>query len=169
MQKESINENAKEIERDPGPYITWDTRDIIKYHAEYLREEDETLSEEKAWDLAAQDYDLFEHEWDCLLESLERIMKEINEDGYWHVRAEDFGWQNLSGWTKFQTDSAKTFLQKILPNTDCTFHIFVVGEGDQRYLSIQNYHHDSPMGEWYYARPISAAKFYGENEDDYAG
>lgn len=34
---------------------------------------------------------------------------------------------------------------------DCTFSIYNYGRG----LAIQNFHHDSPMGEWYYILPCS--------------
>lgn len=163
---------AKTLEKDPLPYLIWDASEIIQHHAEYLREEDENLSEEQAFSQAAQDHDLFEHEWDYLLDSLNEKMKEINEDGYWRVEVENFGWRNLDGWQKLYTTNAKEFLQKILPDTDCTFHIFVVDDDETpgaKMLSIRNWHHDSPMGnERYYARSISAETFYGfeDSEDD---
>jgi hypothetical protein len=168
MQNESINENVSE--KESQPYIIWDTYEIIKHQAEFLREEDESLSEDEAWDQAAQDDFLFEHEWDYVFESLEEKMKEINEGGFWRVEVDNFGWRNLNGWKKIQTDSAKKLLQEVLPDTDCTFHIFVVDDAEApagKMLTLRNWHHDSPMGnEWYEIRAISAEAFYGEEEDE---
>lgn len=167
MQHESVN--AQPSEKEPRAYIIWDTCEVIKHHAEYLREEDDTLSEDEAWNRASQDDFLFEHEWEYLIDALEEKMKEINEDGYWLVRVENFGWRSLDGYQKFQTTDAKEFLRKVLPDTDCTFHIFVSDDAQSggKMLSIRNWHHDSPMGnEWYYARPISEASFYDEEEED---
>ena len=161
--------NAQESEQDRGPYLIWDTCDVTKHHAEYLREEDPELSEDEAWKQASEDDFIFEHEWDYLLELLEEKMKEINEDGYWLVRVENFGWRSISGYQKFETTSAKEFLRKVLPDTDCTFHIFVTKDAQSggEMLAIRNWHHDSPMGnEWYYARPISEATYNDEEEDE---
>ncbi len=155
MENESTNVQGPESE---GPYLIWDTHEVIKHQAEFLREEDPELSEDEAWRQASEDQGIFDHEWEWLLESLEEKMKEINEGGYWYVRVENFGWRSISGHQRFQTTSAKEFLRKVLPDTDCTFHIFVTGDSG---LAIRNWHHDSPMGnEWYYARAAS------EDEDE---
>jgi len=164
MEHESVN--SQESEKAPLAYAAWDTCDIAKYHAEYLREEDPELSEDEALERAFSDQDLYEHEWDYLLESLTEKIGEINEEGYWFVSIDDFGWRNQSLRGMFEADDGKTFLQKVLPNCDCTFRIYVRdAEDGGKMFYIHNFHHDSPMGESYYVWPISAAKFHGEDEE----
>ena len=54
------------------------------------------------------------------------------------------------GYSDFKATDGGTFLSKILPDTDCTFNVFL--DADQT-VRIQNYHHDAPTGnEWYTIR-----------------
>ena len=100
--------------------------------------------------------------WDTLLCSLTDMIKE-KFSGYWYVEVRNFGWQKLCGSRKFFADKGRDLLRGILPETDCHFKIFKDdhpgsatdwADGVARPvkgLKIQNYHHDSPVGnEWYY-------------------
>ena len=71
-----------------------------------------------------------------------------------HIRGEvnNFGWRASDGQTDwFLYESPQKMLEKILPKTDCTFKIWLREDPFYgKYLKIQNFHHDSPVGnEWY--------------------
>lgn len=107
-----------------------------------------------------QDSDQYSIEWDDLNEYLTEKIKEKNPDGYWRADMSNFGWRGVSGSQYFEATDGKKLLEKILPDTDCTFYIYDFGKDG---LAINNFHHDSPMGkEWYYIVPVSHAEF--ENE-----
>lgn len=91
-----------------------------------------------------------EFAWDDLVEELSEILKEKNPSARWLVRVEGFGWRKLNGEKVVETNNGRVFLSEILPKTDVSFTIYDDGEGK---LSINNFHHDSPTGEWYYAEP----------------
>lgn len=94
--------------------------------------------------------------WQDFMADLDAILKKKNSDGYWFAEVSNFGWRNLNGSKHFAADNGETFLQKILPKTDCHFKIFNFGNG----LAIQNFHHDSPVGnEWYYVVPVSYSTY----------
>lgn len=89
-------------------------------------------------------------EWECFCDDLSELLNSLNRHGKWHATVENFGWQKLSGYTNIKTNDGQKFLSKLLPKTDCSFKVFVEGKGFGRYIKIQNFHHDSPVGnEWY--------------------
>ena len=144
-----MNATAEKTE-EPLPYLTWDTCDIAKYHAEYLREEDPELSESDAETQAFADSEHYEHEWEFLLEELTEKIKEINPDGdNWYCAAAGLGWRRLNGHKTFSAETGKEMLGAILPDTECTFRIYVKEDNDGgHYFYIVNSHHDA-MGEVY--------------------
>ena len=94
-----------------------------------------------------------EWEWECLTNDLTEVMTTCSEDGHWHVDVNNFGWRNQSGHKDISVATGQQLLAAILPNTDCTFKIYRYGEDG---LALQNWHHDSPMGnEWYYITPTT--------------
>ena len=100
-----------------------------------------------------------EFEWECLCDELTEVMQKINKGGKWFCTVENFGWQSRNGYLTFEATKGQNLLSRILPNTDCHFRIFVEGKGFGRYLKIQNFHHDSPVGnEWYTVRRWNAEK-----------
>lgn len=140
---------VEEVKENQNPYIRWSTFDVIKNHAAFLCEEDPGLSEGEAFEKAASDPEIFSFEWEWLLESLQEKLEEYNEKGKpWHILGVGLGWRNLDGEMILETNNSQEFLEKILPNCDCTFNIYT--SDDDRRISIQNFHHDSPTGEWYY-------------------
>jgi hypothetical protein len=52
------------------------------------------------------------------------------------------------------------FLSHLLPKTDCTFRLYIE---NGHTIKIQNFHHDSPIGEWY---TIQAASDELEDDED---
>jgi len=71
----------------------------------------------------------------------------------WVVSVKGFGWRNLDGLKAFTAENGQELLKEVLPKTDCTFIIFKDGKNG---IKIQNFHHDSPIGnEWYYIRSMT--------------
>lgn len=114
------------------------------YHKKPTRE----FVQKQVW----SDSDLITFTWEDFLTNLDEELKKISPDGYWQVEVHGFGWRQLNGQKMFEADNARKFLQEILPKTDCTFYIYKTATG----LSINNFHHDSPVGkEWYYIKPLT--------------
>ena len=131
-------------------FIRWDTSDLIDAQAKHLLTEGEANTEAEAWEQASQDSDFVNLEWSHLVESLTTKLTELNPDGYWHCDVENFGWRSLSGSTEFETNDGQVFLYSFLPDTDCTFNVYIDEERAIPVIKIQNFHHDSPTGkEWY--------------------
>ncbi len=97
------------------------------------------------WDRSKLETGFLDEDWALLTDSLTTVLDEINPDGLWYVEVENFGWRNLSGLKIFKSSHGRHFLSEILPECECTFKIF----RDGNTLTIENYHHDSPTGEWY--------------------
>ncbi len=93
---------------------------------------------------------------DDLLDELTTVIKKLNPDGFWFGQVKYFGWKNLSGTNYFTALTGIELLGTVLPKTDCTFKIFQ----EDRILKIQNWHHDSPMGnEWYILTPMTYEEY----------
>jgi len=134
----------------PSPFLSWDTATILKNQAKYLVETGEAEHEDQGWAIASEDSFLLDIEWEYFLSCLTEKLNAINPDGYWQGEVENFGWQKTSGHKEFEADTAQDFLSAILPETDCTFHIYIDEDHPFKEIKIQNFHHDSPMGnEWY--------------------
>ncbi|MCF6252738.1 MAG: hypothetical protein L3J75_15945 [Methylococcaceae bacterium] len=132
------------------PYISWDTTAILEAQANYLIEIGTAKNTEDSWTMACEDQFLLDDQWENLLVDLTDKLNEINPDGYWHVEVENYGWRNISGQQDIEAVDARTFLSKILPATDCTFHVYIDESHPFKEIKIQNFHHDSPVGnEWY--------------------
>ena len=94
--------------------------------------------------------------YEDMLFALDMEMKALQPDGgtTWYAEVTNFGWRSLDGVSGAidvgEDRPAETLLQKILPNTPCSFRVFADDEG----LYLQNFHHDSPWGrEWYSIYP----------------
>ena len=138
---------------------SWQPSEIIDNYVKESLEFDnpDNLTEEELYD-NVNDSEFLSMEWDFFIEDLNEQLKEINPDGFWRAKVENFGWQNLDGALDFHAENSVEFLRHILPNTDCHFVISKYGKG----LAIQNWHHDSPTGnEWYYVTPITEQTFNG--------
>jgi hypothetical protein len=110
------------------------------------------------WGFGEETDDAESHfEWDYLVDSLTELMQKINKGGKWFATVENFGWQAKSGYLTFEATKGDRLLSRILPNTENHFKIFVEGKGFGRHFRIQNFHHDSPVGnEWYTVRRWNA-------------
>ncbi len=137
------------------PIISWDTAQIEADEVRYLTTE-EGLSEEEARE-RLYNSDIYSSQWDFLIESLTEVMRKITKNNTykdrWKVQVNNFGWRSLNGEAEIRAETGRELLEKVLPKTDCTFNIFKHGRNG---LKIQNFHHDSPMGnEWYYITPMT--------------
>ena len=138
------------------PVLVWDTTNILQDHANYLRDEDPELSEDAAFQLACEDSDLIQREWEVLCDALSHIMAGLKATT-WYAEVRNFGWLKSSGHREFKACTGAEMLEMVLPNTECTFKIYVRGEE----IAINNAHHDSPTwDEWYSIKPVK------EEEDD---
>jgi hypothetical protein len=132
------------------PDFVWNPVDIIQSQAKFLVESGQFDNEDEAFEAAVRDLDLMQWEWDNMTDELTERLGSINPDGHWHVEVRNFGWRKQSGYKDFHAEDGKSFLREILPNTDCSFRIFI----HNREIEIQNFHHDSPWGdEWYTVLP----------------
>lgn len=135
--------------------LEWNTLDIAQGEAEYFAEimgVFPSLDEDELFNKALEDTDLFTQEWDFLCDHLTELMEKCNPDGCWYIEAVNFGWRNLRGHQRCQALTGEKLLERVLPKTDCTFTIYDDAGGG---FAIQNFHHDSPTGEWYYVYPDS--------------
>lgn len=145
--------------------LRWDVCDLVENQVKYLVEE-EGISEEEAQTAVNNDADFFSLEWEFFLDGLQELLNRVNPNKHgWFVQVKNFGWRERSGHKYFRAETAAEFLNNILPETDCTFNIFLEARSpelmkvwpkeNQHEIRIQNFHHDSPYGkEWYYVEVI---------------
>jgi len=136
----------------------WDECKIADYEAKRMVEDPDCdfEDEDKARENLYEDSFFWSDQWEFFCDDLTYTMKEITKrNAYpdrWKASVEGFGWRNLDGAKTFEAETAAELLREILPKTDCTFKIF----RERNRLKIQNWHHDSPMGnEWYYIQPMT--------------
>ena len=131
---------------DDRPDFHWSVFDICQQQAEFLIESEQCHDEDEAFSQACADADLISFEWSWMTEALGERLKAMNPDGYWYAEVKNFGWRQQSGYKHFEADDGQSFLREILPETDCTFRVYVLNDE----ILIQNSDHDSPVGnEWY--------------------
>lgn len=187
---------------EEGLYLSWMGGPDLDYWREDLMERFvlDGASEESIEDLEGMTNDEFLHahsewynedarfEWECMVDNLTELIKEFS--GYWHAEVSNFGWQARTGQQDFTAEDGRDFLRKLLPDCECHFKIYRdkrLGSSedwadgvarDTTGLTIQNFHHDSPMGgEWYYLTDVGTttacsecrkrfpSKDYYESED----
>ena len=108
---------------------------------------------EKLLDMSLEDN---QEEVKCALDYLQMILHRKNKSTYWYAEVKNFGWRKTDGHKFFEAGDSYQFLQQILPDCDCSVHVHNWGRNG---LAIQNFHHDSPVGdEWYYIKPTTEKK-----------
>jgi len=119
-------------------------------------------TEEQVQEDVYHDYDSITCAYEQFIEDLTyNILQERNPNGFWYVKVRNFGWRCVDGYSFLQIKTGTELVQKVLPNCDCSFKIFA--DGDKN-LKIQNFHHDSPVGnEWYYLQVITEKQFDEES------
>ena len=147
----------------------WDESDIVEEEIKYRlenweefidNEEEDQSDEDEIRNNLYQDSGFWENEYENFVEYLSEIIQKKNPNGYWKTKVQNFGWRNLNGYKIFRANTGQKLLDEILPKTDCTFYIHNFGKG----IAIQNFHHDSPVGnEWYYLKSISEKTYERSN------
>jgi len=151
---------------EPKQILEWDTFKIATNEVAHRLENKEDFGYEDLTDeqierkvFEACD-DLYTWEWEYLCEALTELMKKISyrnyyDHYYWYAEVVNFGWRSQSGQKYFKAETGEELLREILPKTNCTFRIY----RESNRLSIQNFHHDSPVGkEWYHVRAMDKAE-----------
>jgi hypothetical protein len=146
-----------------NPIVSWDTLDVTNAEVEHRQENWENFyedyascpSEDEIRNDVNSDYDIFQIHHDEMTYDLTELMNSLNPDSdSWDAEVHGFGWRNLDGTAKIEVEDGSELLSRILPDCDCTYYVYVYQNEDGRIgLAINNYHHDSPMGEWYYVYP----------------
>ena len=141
---------------------SWDMCDMVdaevKYQMseEYLADhpDDRGLSEDKVRE-SVYNSDISGMWWDDVCDNLTSDLKKISPTLCFRVEVTGFGWQKRSGYKYVKVNNARELLSKILPDTDCTWHMFKVKHGKK--LALANAHHDAPMlgQEWYVIKPCA--------------
>lgn len=118
-----------------------------------------TLSKEPilVWTSDDSSSEFSDENYDDLCSELSRYMQRVNLLGRWKGEVKNFGWMKRDGHKEFIAQTGQTFLSQLLPKADCRFKIYRWGNSKyRRGFAIQNFHHDSPMGEeWYFVLPCS--------------
>jgi hypothetical protein len=98
-----------------------------------------------------------EDEWEYLVGELDEFIEKHNVDGDWYATVSGFGWQSTDGEKWFSTNEGRKFLQEVLPNTECTFKVWL--DKETGVITIDNAHHDKPTGgEIYTIKPVSDSR-----------
>ena len=93
-----------------------------------------------------------DEEWEDLTSSITAFMQKVHPDGGWRAEVAGFGWQSLNGYLDFDAGDGKKLLQKVLPDTENTFKVWL--DEEAKTITINNAHHDKPTGgEIYTIKP----------------
>ena len=142
------------------PNLSYDECDIIESEVEYLKtlKENKKLSDDELTNLAYDDSFLFDDRWNDFKEDLTEVLKEIDKKGnsVFNVKGVCMGWRNLEGHKILKAENGEELLKGILPDTN-QFSLYVWKEKTQ--IKIKCSHHDSPMGEYYFIKPLSKIEF----------
>lgn len=139
--------------------LSWDTLELAEYGLGWQKEMAEDLGEDPEAITIEDIYNdpfFWQAEWENVCEELTELM-----DGreYWKVSGTDMGWRKLSGQKYLSVDNGKALLAGVLPETECTWKLYKKGDG----FIVKNWHHDAPMGESYWIRPVAQSTFYKNN------
>lgn len=119
--------------------------------AEYVEPEPITDQDKSdMWDSAAQDYLLFESEWDHFKDCVNEWLNTHNTGdakGFWHINANNMGWRHLSGEGVVAINNFDDIMKKVLPDTDMVIRCYINDDEPDEFTMIVS-HHDS-MGESY--------------------
>lgn len=104
-----------------------------------------------SWDSSELDADDVEMSWVYVMDELGHFLMKWNPNGEFYATGSGLGWMKRSGTKHFMIDMdgeaediGNEFLRELLPRTECTWDMKVVGNK----LIINNSHHDA-MGEVY--------------------
>lgn len=96
-------------------------------------------------------------EWICddFLEEVKLMMKKMRTKKFFAYGL-SLTWRNVAGYTTFETESARTLVSKLTPNSE--FSIKFLATENKGIIEVIISHHDKPMGETMYLMSQSMAK-----------
>lgn len=151
--------------------LIYDEEDLIEEEIKFRFEEDnegkKTL-EEIRQSVYNSGCDFLSDRWEDFKESLTEYIKEIDKtkEFVFKIKAKNMGWRNLNGFKILNAKDGETLLDGILPKTN-EFSLYVKKSKTQ--MVIKCYHHDAPMGETYFIKPLNKKEFkeYIKEENHY--
>lgn len=158
METKQVEQVGKYV---PKTLASWMRHEMATYEAQFRIDElgvieDGTYADEdEVISSIYEDHDFWQNEYDHILDRLTEVLSEIEfSEGPILVRAYNVGWQNLSGAKLVWAETGKELLEKILPDTDCQWELKDTAKEGEYMMAV--YHHDSPTGEFYYLKDVSA-------------
>lgn len=165
------------MDKSKKPDLAYNEYDLITRHADMILKEegeDHWLIEkgdnvidvqEKIWNDESYVSDILNDNWELIIEVLQSHMNNVSKKykypGFWNAQVTGFGWRDQSGEIDvIEADDAEELLREILPKTENTFNIWFTRNG----FKIQNFHHDSPTGEWYEVRHVNLKELHEWDE-----
>ena len=96
--------------------------------------------------------------WDDFIYEVKTMMKKMRTKKFFAYGLY-LTWRNVAGYTTFETDSARTLVDKLTPNSDYT--IKFLKTDNKGIIEVIISHHDKPMGETMYLMSQTMAKKQG--------
>lgn len=151
--------------------LIYDESDLIeeeiKFKFEEDNEENKTLEEIKQ-SVYNSGCDFLSDRWEDFKESLTEYIKEIDKakEFVFKIKGINMGWRNLNGFKILNAKNSEELLNGILPKTS-EFSLYVKKLKTQ--IVIRCSHHDAPMGETYFIKPLNKKEFkeYIKEENHY--
>lgn len=110
----------------------------------------------------AQDFD-----WDDFVDDVRtQVMARLKTDKFFAYGL-SLTWRNVAGYTRFETDSARTLLFKVLPDTS-DIRVEVYTTPRRGVVDVIAYHHDKPTGETLHLMSQATAKRLKVMEEHFA-
>ena len=99
--------------------------------------------------------------WDDFIYEVETMMKKMRTKKFFAYGL-SLTWRNVAGYTAFETESARTLVDKLTPNSD--FSIQFLATENKGIIEVIISHHDAPTGETMYLMSQSMEKKKGIKE-----
>ena len=102
--------------------------------------------------------DDYQFMWDDFIYEVQSMMKKMRTKKFFAYGL-SLTWRNVAGYTTFETDSARTLVGKLTPNSD--FSIKFLATDNKGIIEVIISHHDAPTGETMYLMSQTMAKKQG--------
>ena len=96
--------------------------------------------------------------WDDFIYEVKTMMKKMRTKKFFAYGL-SLTWRNVAGYTQFETDSARTLVSRLTPNSD--FSIKFLATDNKGIIEVIISHHDAPTGETMYLMSQSMEKKQG--------
>ena len=96
--------------------------------------------------------------WDDFIEEVKTMMKKMRTKKFFAYGL-SLTWRNVAGYTQFETDSARTLVSRLTPNSD--FSIKFLATENKGIIEVIISHHDAPTGEAMWLMSQTMAKKQG--------